>query len=1086
MHTQPVDQRAADIRPTPRPDVEVGLLGAVVTRTDGVLVSVPGARARALLVALALDPGRRRSVAALVDDVWPGEPPRSPKNALQTQISRLRSLLPSGALDVGPSGYALVLGVDSVDLTQATSLLSAARRHVERGDHTEALTSVADARELWRGEPGADLGDLPIVEDLRRRSDALSVDLTSVEIAAHLGRGDHRAALPLLTASHENDPLDEGVAAELMRCLRALDRTNEALAVFARVRRLLVDTLGADPSPALVELNVELLQAPAPAPRSQAAVGLRASPNALIGRGADIDAIEATMREARVTTIVGPGGAGKTRIAHELGRRAAASMPVAFVELASLRRGEDVASAITGTLGLSESDLKMTGFPITRVQTAGERLRDALSVAPGLLVLDNCEHVVDDVAQVVDELVAASEYVTVLTTSRSPLAITAEATYQLPALETDGNDSAATQLFVARARAVRPGVTFDRGDVASLCRSLDGLPLAIELAAARVRTMSVADIGAGLEHRFSLLRSSDRTRPERHRTLRAVIDWSWDLLLPAHRAVLSRLCRFPAGFTADAAARVAGFGDIDIADVADAVDGLVGQSLLTVEDRDGRVRYHMLETVREFGEEHLSAADSALVTDRLIEWGVHVAGVAEVDFRASRQMVATASIEAEHDNIVDVLRSALQEKRWAAAYSVFAILACSWSMRGAHTEVLNWAPRMTEAPFDGDGVRDVDDNSMVLAHLVLLAHVGYNADVRSSARMRVRLRRIVGSRNGIDASLRFVAAALLGRSDGRGLARMLAHGTRSADPAVRNAAFMIRASLHENYGHLHEAASDAEAAKLLAAERGDLWSVASSAQALGSIHGQAGAADDAIENYTLAADLLWDMHAYDESVQTRGFAGASMIAAGRVDEGRAVLDRITELGSGSGSALSSDAEYADQRAVSLGATRAEADLAEGKIASGLLLYRRAIDGARFEEERRGDPYITMLASASVAAHALHGATGEIDSQAADLGAAASLRLGPVGFQDLPQLGAVACALGSYLVQSGRDAGGGVSLIALSRKLRARQDYPSMRIDRHLDAARAMLGADVVDAELTRTESTSRAGALAEVCELLRL
>ncbi|OZE98231.1 ATP-binding protein [Rhodococcoides fascians] len=1081
MHTEPVDQRAADIRPTPRPDVEVGLLGAVVTRVDGALVPVPGARARALLVALALEPGRRRSVAALVEDVWPGEPPRSPKNALHTQISRLRSLLPAGALDMGPSGYALVLGLDSVDLTQATSLLSVARRHVERGDHTEALASVADARELWRGEPGADLGDLPLVDDLRRRSDALAVDLTSVEIAAHVGRGDHRAALPLLTASHENDPLDEGVAAELMRCLRALDRTNEALAVFARVRRLLVDTLGADPSPALVELNAELLQAPVPRP--PATVGLRASPNALIGRGADIDAIEATMREARVTTIVGPGGAGKTRIAHELGRRAAASMPVAFVELASLRRGEDVASAITGTLGLSESDLKMTGFPITRVQTAGERLRDALSVTPGLLVLDNCEHVIDDVAQVVDELVAASEYVTVLATSRSPLAITAEATYQLPALETDGNDSAATQLFVARARAVRPGVTFDRGDVASLCRSLDGLPLAIELAAARVRTMSVADIGDGLTHRFSLLRSSDRTRPERHRTLRAVIDWSWDLLLPAHRAVLSRLCRFPAGFTADAAARVAGFGEID---VADAVDGLVGQSLLTVEDREGRVRYHMLETVREFGEEHLSDTDSALVTDRLIEWGVHVAGVAEVDFRASRQIVAAASIEAEHDNIVDVLRISLQEKRWAAAYSVFAILACSWSMRGAHTEVLNWAPRMAEAPFDGDGVRDVDDNSIVLAHLVLLAHVGYNADVRASARMRVRLRRIIASRNGIDTSLRFVATTLLGRADGRGLARMLAHGTRSADPAVRNAAFMIRASLHENYGHLHEAASDAEEAKLLAAERGDMWSVASSAQTLGSIHGQAGAADDAIENYTLAADLLWDMHAYDESVQTRGFAGASMIAAGRVDEGRAVLLSITALGSGSGSALSADAEYADQRAVSLGATRAEADLAEGKIVSGLLLYRRAIDSARFEEERRGDPYITMLASASVAAHALHGATAEIDSQAADLAAAASLRLGPVGFQDLPQLGAVACALGSYLVQSGRDAGGGVSLIALSRKLRARQDYPSMRIDRHLDAARATLGADVVDAELTRTESTSRAGALAEVCELLRL
>ncbi|MDJ0392127.1 BTAD domain-containing putative transcriptional regulator [Rhodococcus sp. G-MC3] len=1065
--------------------VEVGVLGAVATRIDGVMTPLPGNRSRALLVALGASPGRIRSAAALIDDVWPDEAPRSPKNALQTQISRLRSALAPGLLESGPAGYRLVLTVDQFDLTCAQSRASDARANVAEGRFDEALISVASARSLWRGEPAADLPASGLAEELGRRAKVVARALDEIEIGALLALGDHDRALPLIRAAVHHDPLDEQAAEHLMRCLNALGRTNDALAAFARIRGSLADALGTDPSAMLVELNAELLEAP-PA-KVAVAIGLRAAPNELIGREADIAALEALMARSRSTTILGPGGSGKTRIAHELGARARENTPVAVVELASLRRGQDVAAAITSTLGLSETELKIGRLGIGRVHTAQERLREALSARPSLLILDNCEHVVDDVALIVDELISASEHVTILATSRSPLAITAEVTYPLPPLYMEGPGSPAAELFVARARAVRPGVMFDPAEVDRLCRTLDGLPLAIELAAARVRTLAVADINSRLEHRFALLRSSDRTRPERHRTLHAVIDWSWNLLEQDQQLALTRLCRFPAGFTAHAAEHVAGFGGVD--DVLDAIGGLVGQSLLTVVDEGDHIRYHMLETVREFGEEQLDDADDAVVTERMLQWGSSLARTVTDGYRQSRQIEVIRILEEDHDNLLDVLRHALHARRWPVAYAIFAALSYFWSMRGAHTEVLNWAPRFLRAPIEGAEAAEIIDDDVVLTNLVILAHAAHDENIREAARIRVRIRRCLSARRRIEPGLRFVAEILVGRSDGRGLARKLARGIRDREASVRNLALMFRATLHENLGCLHEGARDAEAAKCLAERRGDLWIVASSSQALGSIHGQSGRHEDAIANYTMAADLLWDLHAYDESIQMRGYASGALIAAGRIDEGRAMAETMEMSAGGQSpipaSSIPIDADTTDQRLASVTATLAEADIAEGKIKEGLAQHRRAVDIAGFAGDSRGDPSLTMLASASVSAHALHGGTGTIVDAAAVLEFVASTRMGPGGFRDLPQLGAVACAIGSFDIQSRRDPDRGIRLLAISVKAKARQDYPSMRPERHLDAARAVLGDRAVDVAIKSVAHTTRAGALAEILELLR-
>lgn len=551
----------------------------VLVHRAGILEPVPSRRARALLVALALDPGRFRSAESLIDEVWDEQPPRSPMNALHTQISRLRSLLPSGLLEAGPAGYRLALQRVDVDVTRAQDLLGRARAAQDSADHAGALRLVAETSALLRGEAGADLPTQRLADELRTTVQALRSGVDAVRLQAQLGQGQFAQALPGFVSAA---PRSRWTSRRTRRCCGAwpASGTNEALAVFAELRSRLAEELGADPAPALVGLHTQLLRgelvaAPpeAHAPALATAIGLRAAPNALLGREEDTAALQALMRSYRVVTILGPGGTGKTRMAHELGRAAAQQTPVSLVELAGVRSAEDVVGAISATLGVSEAEIGPDGILRPRRRDVRERLRASLSGRPSLLILDNCEHVIAAAADVVADLVSTSAELTVLTTSRTPLMIAAEAVYQLPPLEVDESGSPATELFCARARAVRPGARLDPIVVAQLCRTLDGLPLAIELAAARVRTMSVEEIHSRIADRFALLRATDRTTPERHRTLDAVIEWSWNVLDVAQRAALRRLCRFPGGFSRAAAEEVAAWGEC--ADIDSALDGLV-------------------------------------------------------------------------------------------------------------------------------------------------------------------------------------------------------------------------------------------------------------------------------------------------------------------------------------------------------------------------------------------------------------------------------------------------------------------------------------------------------------------------------
>ena len=583
---------------------------------------VHGGRTHALLAALVEAHGRTLGERTLVDEVWgPDQAPANPAKALQVVVSRTRAQTAPGVVELASGGYRLGLPTASVDALALRDDVASATAAEARGDRTAARDA---ARRALAGAAPASGGDGALA-DLRDDARRLRAEAGSVLGRSLSALGDHREALPLLEEAGVDD---EATAVALLRSLAAVHGGPAALDRYTLVRRDLADRLGVDPGPALAAVHAELLAADNPV-RS----GLRHESTSLVGRDDDIRALRALVRESRVVSILGPGGLGKTRLAHLLGREAEEPV-VHFVELVGVASPDDVVGEVGSALGVRDSVSGRRVLTPEQRTDVRARAAQALGAAPTLLILDNCEHVVEAVADLVAFLVAACPRLRVVTTTRAPLAISAERVFPLSQLD----DDAASELFGQRARAARPGVALDPTTVLSVVRRLDGLPLAIELAAARVRAMSVEDIDRRLDDRFALLRGGDRTAPDRHQTLLAVIDWSWNLLRDTERRALRWLSTFHDGFSLDGADAVLGHDSLDD------VRSLVDQSLLTVLDSDRTVRYRMLETVREFGRLQLvEAGEEEAARDAQLEWACAFALRLGDDLWSPRQVEAVAS-----------------------------------------------------------------------------------------------------------------------------------------------------------------------------------------------------------------------------------------------------------------------------------------------------------------------------------------------------------------------------------------------------------------------------------------------------------
>ncbi|MEV4626872.1 BTAD domain-containing putative transcriptional regulator [Micromonospora sp. NPDC049523] len=670
-----------------------GILGPTrVLRADGEQVAVGGTRLRALLTLLLVDAGRVVPVPRLIDGLYGETPPHGAANALQSQISRLRQALPGPdpahpLVEFHQTGYRLAVDPEQVDAHRFGRLATAGRRALTTGDRPTAAALLREALDLWRGAPLADIADTPAGRAHAARLDELRLDAVEDRIDAELGLPDRAPPIGELRELVTAYPLRERLRALLMRALYTAGRTAEALAAYEDARRTLADELGADPSAELAAVHLSVLRAdrdPTPAPTARP--GLPSQLTSFVGREEELRRVGKLLGEARLVTLTGPGGAGKTRLAIEAAGRQEGE--VCFVELAVVSPGTNVAQAVLTALGLRDAGLRA---PAEHRQVTTERLVAALADRPLLLVLDNCEHVVAEAARLAARLLHTCPRLRILTTSREPLRLTGEALCPVTGLAlppqrstpADARDYPAVRLFVERAVDVAPDFELGTADVDAvlrICRTLDGLPLAIELAAARLRTLPVADIAARLDDRFRLLSRGSRTALPRHRTLRAAVEWSWDLLDPTERVLARRLTVFTGGATVGSAEGVCGLPGHDVVEV---LAGLVDKSLVEVHDG----RYRMLDTVRAYGAERLAEAGEVDPLHRAhAAYFLELAETADPHLRRSEQLDWLRRLDAERDNLHAALRRTTGAADPAPALRLVAALSFYWWVRGLRGE----------------------------------------------------------------------------------------------------------------------------------------------------------------------------------------------------------------------------------------------------------------------------------------------------------------------------------------------------------------------------------------------------------------
>ncbi|WP_241562525.1 BTAD domain-containing putative transcriptional regulator [Streptomyces hoynatensis] len=557
------------------------ILGGTEARdAEGRPVALGGARLRALLAALALRADRATFVPAerLIDEIWAEEPPGDARAALQALVGRLRRALGHGRVLSGPGGYRLRVAApeEEVDLFRFRRLAAAGERAAAAGDHAAAAAHLRAALALWRGPA---LADLPGRGRAAARPEAERFAALRHRLAADLARGPAEALLPELAELAAAHPLDEPIRALHLRALRAAGRPAEALAAYAAARHTLAERLGTEPGRELRALHAELLAAPAEQEPPPGRVGnLRPRLTSFVGRARELAALRADLGQARLITLTGPGGSGKTRLAEHAAAAAAAAYPdgVWLAELAPLDHPAAVPGAVLAALGRRDTTV-LTGAQDHSGLTG--RLLDHCSGRRLLLLLDNCEHLVAAAATLAETLLTHCPRLTVLATSREPLGVPGELVRPVEPLP----PGPAHRLFAERGTAARRDFdpALDAPAVAEICRRLDGLPLAIELAAARLRSLTPRQIADRLDDRFRLLTSGSRTVLPRQQTLRAVVDWSWDLLSPPERTVLRRLSVFQGGCTLGAAERVCADGEsVRREDVLGLLAALVDKSLL--------------------------------------------------------------------------------------------------------------------------------------------------------------------------------------------------------------------------------------------------------------------------------------------------------------------------------------------------------------------------------------------------------------------------------------------------------------------------------------------------------------------------
>jgi len=693
-----------------RVDVGFGLLGPVVAvDAAGRALPLGSPRRRALLAALLLRPRSAVPVARLTELLWDGTAPPTAATMVHAAAAGLRRTLTGvgapSVLATRDGGYALDIRRDQLDAERFEELLAQGRRLVAPAP-ARASPLLAEALGLWRG-PALDGLEQGFARDAAGRWDELRLECLEQRMAAELALGQHAAVVADLEDLVARHPFREPLCTSLVLALYRCGRQADALERLRAHRRAVAEELGLEPGPRVRRLEHAVLQQRAelepavPEPAIVLAGSLPAPVSELVGRvGARAD-VAALVRSHRLVTVTGPGGVGKTRLALEVAHLLGdAGTEVRMVDLAALTTPSLLAEAIGQALGIRRAPGQLLAGAVAAA-LAGQEVT---------LLLDSCEHLVAACAEVIEPLLAAAGGLRVLATSREALGIPGEHVYLLPPLSTDADpgsarhqaDCEAVALFERRAAAARPGfaVTPTNAElVLDVCRRLDGLPLALELAAARVASMPLPDLAARLDDRFRLLDSTVRTATVRHRSLAATLDWSLDLVGDAERMLFDRLSVFPASFTLAAAEEVVAVGALPRGDIGLLLGRLVAGSTVQLEDQpDGRTRYRLLESTRRYGWERLDDRIREELRARHAHHQLWLARQAEPYLLGPTSVPWLERLGAEHDNI----RAALE---WAFGPGgdprdgarLVSCLWHPWDLRGVRGEGLHWVAAALDA-----------------------------------------------------------------------------------------------------------------------------------------------------------------------------------------------------------------------------------------------------------------------------------------------------------------------------------------------------------------------------------------------------